>query len=165
MSTRDPYPFPKLQGDDDFGGCCSSQKQPYTVPLDMAQKQDPWLKLSTTSTLASARREVYHNDPQAPCDSLDFVLKSQYDHHKEFLKGSNETLVQPETLGQDHGRVLKNKTVLVASKKNPLNHPLQMSESPKKQSPHSIKNAIEGHHTQTTNRGYSRKPDGGFFTS
>lgn len=23
----------------------------------------------------------------------------------------------------------------------------------------------EGHHTQTTNRGYSRKPDGGFFTS
>ena len=42
-------------------------------------------------------------DPKAPRDSLDFVLKATYDHHKEYLKGKNETLVQQETLGYNHG--------------------------------------------------------------
>lgn len=165
MSTRNPYPFPKLQNDDDFAGNCSEQKHPYNVPTHLAQQQTPWSRLNSTCTLSSGRREVYHQDPQAPRDSLDFVLKSQYDHHKEFLKGHNETLVQPETLGQDHGRILKNRTVHIAPEKFALNHPLQICKAPKKESPHSIKVAIEGHHTQTTNRGYSRKPDGGMFTS
>ena len=42
-------------------------------------------------------------DPQAPKDSLDFILKSQYNHHDEFLKAKNETLYQPETQGLEHG--------------------------------------------------------------
>ena len=79
------------------------QKLPYKQPVHVAQKEDPWGRLNATCTLASSRREVYHHDPKAPRDSLDFVLKSQYDHHKEFLKAENETLVQPETLGIDHG--------------------------------------------------------------
>ena len=81
------------------------QKQPYTVPIHLAQNEDPWRRLSGTCTLASSRREVYHHDPQAPRDSLDFVLKSQYDHHKEFLQAKNETLIQPETIGAEHGYV------------------------------------------------------------
>jgi len=165
MSTRNPYPFPRLQNDDNFVGSRSTQKQPYTLPAHMAQKEDPWNRLNGTCTLTSSRREVYHLDPQAPRDSLDFVLKSEYDHHKEFLKAKNETLCQPETIGQDHGRVLKNRIVEVPPPQNPLNHPVRISESTKKDSIHSNKNAIEGHHTQTTNRGYNRKPDGGFFTS
>jgi len=40
---------------------------------------------------------------QAPNDSLDFVIKSTYDHHKEFLSSQAETLVQPETDGLQHG--------------------------------------------------------------
>ena len=62
-------------------------------------------------------------------------------------------------------RVLKNRVVEVPAPENKLNHPVQVTEEKSKESIHSIKNAIEGHHTQTTNRGYSRKPDGGFFTS
>lgn len=165
MSTRDPYPFPTVQNDDDFFGTRSEQQQPYGLPTHLAQKQDPWNRLNTNATLSSGRREVYHRDPKAPHDSLDFVLKANYNQHKEFLKGSNETLLQPETLGHEHGRVLKNRTYHVPPQKHALNHPLRTSESPKKEHPHNIKVAIEGNHTQTTNRGYSRKPDGGFFTS
>ena len=75
------------------------------MPSHLAQNQDPWNRLNRTNTLTSARREVYHFDPQAPRDSLDFVLKTHYDHHREFLKAKNETLLQPETLGEEHGYV------------------------------------------------------------
>lgn len=164
-STRDPYPFPTVQNDDDFCGTQRAMKDPYTMPTHLAQKQGPWHRLNSTCTLSSSRREVYHHDPNAPRDSLDFVLKAEYNHHGEFLKDQTETLVQPETLGKEHGRILKNRTYQVPPPKPELNHPLRIAESKKKESPHSIKNAIEGHYSQATNRGYSRKPDGGFFTS
>ena len=73
------------------------------MPSDVSQKQEPWNRLNSSKTLSSARREIYHFDPQAPRDSLDFVLKAEYNQHQEFLKGANETLVQKETLGKDHG--------------------------------------------------------------
>lgn len=44
-----------------------------------------------------------HILPQAPNDKLDFVMKSRYDHHNEFMKSTAESLVQPETLGLPHG--------------------------------------------------------------
>ena len=71
----------------------------------MDQRQDPWNRLNASGTLSSTRREVYNYDPRAPRDSLDFVLKADYDQHREWLKGKNETLFQPETLGQQHGLV------------------------------------------------------------
>lgn len=140
-------------------------KPPYTEPTHIAQKSKPWSRLYNTGTLSSSRREIYHNDPQAPRDSLDFVLKSQYDHHQEFLKGNNETLVQPETLGVEHGRILKNREYKIPPEAPKLGHPLRLTGCNKKENINSIDNIIEGPHTQTTNRGYSRKPDGGFFTS
>lgn len=79
------------------------QKYPYAEPTHIAQKQEPWDRLNKKCTLASSRREIYHNDPQAPHDSLDFVLKSQYNHHDQFLNAKNETLYQPETYTEDHG--------------------------------------------------------------
>ncbi|KAK3102401.1 hypothetical protein FSP39_011148 [Pinctada imbricata] len=165
QSTRDPYPFPQLQNDGDFFGQRYTEKQPYSKPTHLAQNEDPWNRLNSTCTLSSSRHEVYHQDPQAPRDSLDFILKSKYDHHDEFLRAKNETLYQPETKGDEHGRVLKNRIVEVIIEKPYLNHPLTVDEQKKKDSIHTIENAIEGHHTQTTNRGYSRKPDGGFFSS
>ena len=164
MSTRDPYPFPQFQNDDNFVGMRSAQKDPYSVPSHLAQKEGPFYRLANKSTLASQRREVHHFDPVAPSDSLDFILKSTYNHHREFLKASEETLVQPETVGTS-GRILKNRTIIVPPDQPKLGHPLRIAEVTKKEDNNSIKNAIEGHHTQTTNRGYSRKPDGGFFTS
>lgn len=40
---------------------------------------------------------------QAPNDSLDFVIKSTYNHHGEFLSSKAETLVQHETKNYAHG--------------------------------------------------------------
>lgn len=164
-SSRNPYPFPKLQNDSDFFGPRCSEKEPYTKSTNVAQNEDPWKRLNGTVTLASSRREVFHMDPQAPRDSLDFILKSQYNHHNEFLKARNETLYQPETQGLEHGRVLKNREIEVVPAKPYLCHPLHVTNQKMKDSIHTIENAIEGHHTQTTNKGYTRKPDGGFFTT
>jgi len=165
QSSRDPYPFPKLQNDENFYGESMNERAEYDRPTHLAQREAPWQRLNATCTLASSRREVYHMDPQAPRDSLDFILKSEYDHHDAFLKAKNQTLYQPETVGDEHGRLLKNRVKEKPIEKPYLNHPINITAQKKKESIHSIENAIEGHHTQTTNRGYSRKPDGGFFCS
>ncbi|XP_074645192.1 protein CFAP276-like isoform X1 [Tubulanus polymorphus] len=165
VSTRDPYPFPQLQNDSDFTGMISQKHEAYSTPVHIAQKQDPWYRLNSRCTLSSARREVCYYDPQAPNDSLDFVLKAQYDHHREFLKASNETLLQPETLGLQHGRILKNRIGVQVEAPSQAESPERVYISPKKESIDNIHNAIQGHHSQITNKGYSRKPDGGLFTA
>ncbi|CAD5112895.1 DgyrCDS2103 [Dimorphilus gyrociliatus] len=162
-SLRNPYPYPSYENDNDFAGLRSYKKEAYTQPTHLDQKQDPWNRLNCSGTLSSTRREVYNYDPKAPRDSLDFVLKADYDHHREWLKGKNETLFQPETLGQQNGRVLKNRVVEQPPAALDLNHPLKSASAEFKESPNSIKCAIEGHHSQATKRGYNRKPDGGFY--
>ena len=80
-----------------FQGIC------YPVPTHLAQRQEPWQRLSSQHTLSSARHEVYHHDPAAPVDDLDFVLKSKYNQHNELLKNKNEVVYQPETMTDNHG--------------------------------------------------------------
>merc|ERR1712080_401835 len=121
-------------------------------------------RLYETKTLTSSRREVFHHDPQAPGDSLDFVIKSTYDHHQEFLKSTSETLFQPETLGLPHGRKLKNRSdANIKDGMKSTNGPL-VSISENRESIDSVKGAIPSHHSAATNRGYSRKHDGGFYS-
>jgi len=180
MSERDPYPFPRVQNDENFYGSGPTQvapktnswtvykdcKEVYGVPTHLAQQQDPWNRLNNKHTLSSSRHEVYHHDPKAPRDSLDFILKAKYDHHDEIFKDKNETLNQKETFDCDQaGRKLKNRVVIEPKMAPEMNHPITMNSQQKQENINSIKNAIESHHTQTTNKGYSRKPDGGFFTS
>ncbi|XP_005099003.1 uncharacterized protein C1orf194 homolog isoform X2 [Aplysia californica] len=165
QSSRDPYPFEKFQNDDNFMGRRDPEGICYPVPAHLAQRQEPWQRLSSQHTLSSARHEVYHFDPAAPKDDLDFVLKSQYNQHDELLKNRNEVVYQPETFGEEHGRVLKNRVKPEPVKKMNLNHPLLITSQAKKEDNNSIKTAIESHHTETTNKGFSRKPDGGFFCS
>ena len=43
---------------------------------------------------------------QAPRDSLDFIIKASYNHHNLFMADVNETLLQQETLGGNHGYVM-----------------------------------------------------------
>ncbi|KXJ11824.1 uncharacterized protein C1orf194 homolog [Exaiptasia diaphana] len=158
---RDPYPFPRLQNDTDFAGSEAKQINPVQTS---SYKGEQWDRLYKTATLSSLRREVFHNDPQAPRDSLDFVIKSTYDNHAEFLKSSAETLVQPETVGGPHGRVLKNRPPPPEAPIDIYKLPLNRSSAVKRESVHSINGAIESHHSASTNGGYSRKHDGGFYT-
>jgi hypothetical protein len=46
-----------------------------------------------------------------------------------------------------------------------LNHPIKLSGTEKRERIEQAKLAIESHHTILTNKGYTRKPDGGFFTT
>ena len=79
------------------------QKQAYGVGNHLMGQKDPWVRLNKTLTLSSARREVYSFDPMAPNDSLDFVIKSNYDQHAQFLCGPAEVKVQRETSGNPDG--------------------------------------------------------------
>lgn len=165
QSSRDPYPFSKYQNDDNFRGPRAAEGICYPVPTHLAQREEPWQRLSNQHTLSSARHEVYHYDPKAPNDDLDFILKAEYNQHEELLRNKNEVVYQPETCGEAHGRVLKNRVKPEPVKKLPLNHPLIITEQNKKEDINSVKTAIESHHTETTNKGFSRKPDGGIFRS
>jgi hypothetical protein len=165
LATRNPYPYPAYECDDNFIGKQSTLKEPYSQPPHLAQKEDPWYRLSYASTLSSSRKEIFSFDPEAPQDSLDFALKTEYDQHKEFLKDKHETVLQRETLGKPHNRVLKNKAVHVHVQEPAQGHPVRIVTSPRRENPFSVKNAISSHHSQTTNVGYSRKPDGGFYAS
>ncbi|XP_077995630.1 protein CFAP276-like [Glandiceps talaboti] len=167
QSSRDPYPFPKLQNDDNFVGMRQMQKQSYGDPTHLAQQQDPWSRLNSKCTLASSRREVYHYDPKAPRDSLDFVLKSNYDHHCSFLSTKPETLIQRETSGTDHGRILKNRAApMSTSAKAKSDGPtVTVVVEPKRETIDCFKGSVESHHSAATNPGYSRKHDGGFYTT
>lgn len=164
-SIRNPFPFPKIQTDEDFVGQRNTQKQPYKIATTDAQRQEPWNRLNSIPTLSSARREIYHADPQAPRDSLDFVIKAHYDHHNEFLSGNNQTLVQRETVSDDPGRVLKNRVKEVIPEFDPRYPPLQKIGDNKKVNINSIEGAIQSHHNAATNRGYSRRHDGGFYST
>ena len=168
MTSRDPYPFPRLENDEQF----VDHQENYSDKLNNSGQLDtlngdpnPWMRLNATKTLSSHRREVYHYDPQSPRDSLDFVLKCQYDHRQEFKKSKAETLMQPETLGMDHGRILKNRPVIPEPVKLETKE-LVTNDEARKTAIHSAKGlAIESHHSEATNRGYSRKHDGGFYST
>ncbi|GFS22426.1 hypothetical protein ElyMa_003363800 [Elysia marginata] len=165
QSSRDPYPFPQRQNDDNFMGRRDPESICYPVPTHLAQRQQPWERLSGQHTLSSARHEVYHHDPIAPNDDLDFVLKSTYNQHDELLRDRNEVVYQPETKGLDHGRVLKNRVVPVPEKKMALNHPLIITSQTKKENINSVKSAIVCNHLHASRHGYSRKKEAGGFYS
>ncbi|KAL5486959.1 hypothetical protein EMCRGX_G019504 [Ephydatia muelleri] len=76
-----------------------------------------------------------------------------------------EVLIQPESLAMLHGRVLKNRPerpdTVTLERKELVTH-----QEPRKTTLHSCKSlAIESHHSEATNRGYSRKHDGGFYST
>lgn len=161
--NRDPFPNPKLENDEDF----AKQKKQKAVNTDsvyLDQQVDPWNRLNATPTLQSSRNNVFHHDPLAPNDSLDFILNAVYNHTTGYMKKKNEVFLQKETL-EDIGRKLKNREKVEPVVISDLEHPLKVVEIGKMEDFNSIKLAIESHHTQITNRGFSRKPDGGYFST
>lgn len=165
MSGRDPFPRPRQENDDQFVGRSPPQNAPRDSIKLKPGEMDPWTRLSVSPTLSSHRHGVYHYDSQAPNDSLDFVIKCQYNQSEQFMSSKAETLVQKETLGLPHGRILKNRPVI--PKPETLEEKKLSSYcEPRKTTVHSSKGlAIESHHSEATNRGYSRKDDGGFYST
>lgn len=163
MSQRNPFGYPRLENDDDF---VKDEPSNTKEPLRLSSgERSPWERLNSTKTLSSNRHEVYHYDSEAPNDSLDFSLKTEYDHHKGYMCTKADAILQPESASTDHGRVLKNRPMVsvpvTLETKELVNY-----ESPSRTTIHSSKGlAIESHHMEATNRGYSRKSDGGFYST
>ena len=104
VNHRDPLSYPRLENEETFTGRVAKQKIPFQAgESHIAQRDEPWSRLYSTATLSSGRHEVYTHDPKAPLDSLDFLLKTQYDHHGETFAGKARTRVQLETVSDDHG--------------------------------------------------------------
>ncbi|XP_044068265.1 protein C1orf194 homolog isoform X2 [Siniperca chuatsi] len=101
MSSRDPFPSTKFENGFTLSGIRPPQRKTCDKPTHIAQTEQPWSRLHDTATLASTRRSVMHYERQAPNDSLDFQLKSVYDHHKDFFWRKNQILYQKETVSED----------------------------------------------------------------
>nr|XP_025728403.1 uncharacterized protein C1orf194 homolog [Callorhinus ursinus] len=168
--TRDPLQHPTLDNDDTFlGKLGASKKLPYKNPAHLAQQQEPWSRLSSAPTITSMRRDIYFFDPEIPKDDLDFRLAALYNHHTGTFKNKSEILLHQETTQDTHGII---KTQFPGELLPPPPPPSITSRAnirhwinPKTESIHSIQGSIVSPHTAATNGGYSRKDDGGFFST
>ncbi|KAL7884981.1 hypothetical protein AOLI_G00077510 [Acnodon oligacanthus] len=156
---RDPFPFPRYENDQTFRGNQVCQKPPFKKPTHIAQGDQPWSRLNDTATQTSMRRSVLYHDNETPKDSLDFHLRSVYDNHLDFLRNKNQTLLQRETLMDPRA------THKEADEPNCETQEMRVWVNPQKESIYSIEGTIESHHNASTNRGYSRKHDGGFYSA
>ncbi|KAL1258555.1 hypothetical protein QQF64_009132 [Cirrhinus molitorella] len=159
---RDPFPFPRYENDYTLTGNKEIQKLPNDRPTHLAQDDEPWRRLHNTTTQASTRRTVFHYNTTAPKDSLDIHLKSTYDHHLGLFQNKNQIVTQKETVALDNG-TLKNKES-EDSMCETENKGMRLWVVTQKASIYSIKGSTESHHTASTNRGYSRMHDGGFYS-
>ncbi|XP_026224413.1 protein C1orf194 homolog [Anabas testudineus] len=102
MSSRDPFPFPRFEDGFTLSSFRPQQRKTYNKPTHIAQMEEPWSRLHDAATLASTRRSVMHYENQVSHDSLDFQLKSVYDHHKDFFSSKNQILYQKETVSEEN---------------------------------------------------------------
>ncbi|XP_054464847.1 cilia- and flagella-associated protein 276 [Anoplopoma fimbria] len=102
MSGRDPFPSPRFENCFTLSGFRPQQTTTYGKPTHIAQTEEPWSRLHDAATLASSQRTVMRYEHQAPMDSLDFQLKSVYDHHRDFFWLKNQIVYQKETVSEDH---------------------------------------------------------------
>uniref|UniRef100_A0A3B4A9W9 Uncharacterized protein n=1 Tax=Periophthalmus magnuspinnatus TaxID=409849 RepID=A0A3B4A9W9_9GOBI len=105
LSNRDPYPSPKLENDSTLSGYKPPQVGIFNKPTHLAQIEEPWSRLHGSATWSSFRRSAMFHDQQAPRDSLDFQLKTVYDHHRDFFWSKNQILYQKDTVCEDHRSV------------------------------------------------------------
>ncbi|XP_019060357.1 protein C1orf194 homolog isoform X1 [Fukomys damarensis] len=167
--TRDPFQHPTLDNDDSYlGKPRASEKLPFRNPTHLAQQQDPWSRLSSAPTITSMTRDAYFSDSKIPKDDLDFRLAALYNHHTGAFKNKSEVLLHQETIQDTHE--IKSQLpgeYLSLPPPPPITSlaPIRQWINPKKESIHSVQGAIVSPHTAATNGGYSRKNDGGFFST
>ncbi|KAL2772130.1 protein CFAP276 isoform 2, partial [Daubentonia madagascariensis] len=145
------------------------QKLPYKNPTHLAQQEEPWSRLSSTPTITSMRRDAYFFDPKIPKDDLDFRLAALYNQHTGVFKNKSEILLHQETIQDTRGfiKIQFPGEFLPPPPTPPITSWANIRHwiNPKKDSIHSIQGSIVSPHTAATNGGYSRKNDGGFFST
>nr|XP_037872991.1 protein C1orf194 homolog isoform X2 [Bombyx mori] len=96
-----------------------------------------------------------------PDDSLDFILTSKYNHSTEQFADKVDVFLQPETIGCETWRRLRNTCDKLPSSGVPMGHPLRRGGIHERRSPFSVKLMNSGVHSSQTNPGFSRQPAGG----
>ncbi|XP_015590058.1 uncharacterized protein C1orf194 isoform X2 [Cephus cinctus] len=138
----------------------------------------PHERLFAHHTLNSIRKDHRLIRPKVPQDSLDLALSSIYKHDADTLVPKTYVPMQPETLGKETWRVLRNQIKTYSKPPSLLGHPVKYARPYQTEDvasnvrkgiiqrihPSSVKLAIEGPHTDQTNPGYSRKVDGTFYS-
>uniref|UniRef100_A0A5K4E9Y0 Uncharacterized protein n=1 Tax=Schistosoma mansoni TaxID=6183 RepID=A0A5K4E9Y0_SCHMA len=168
-SGRNPHPPITLENDDNFTRLPKKEHKVFNLPPHLARLEDPWNKLCTHHTLSSLRHTIEYIDPEAPNDDLDFRLKANYDQHIHWWKSNAEALIQLETLNKTNlyrvveKRVLKNRPPKPVIIRPPPSQPFTIWTSDCRERLEHVSEAIDANHTQATNGGYSRKPDGNKF--
>ncbi|XP_012607107.1 cilia- and flagella-associated protein 276 [Microcebus murinus] len=166
--TRDTLQPTKLDDDDSYlGEPQASKKLLYKNPTHLAQQEEPWRRLSLTPTITSMRRDTYFFDPEISKDDLDFRLAALYNHNTSVFKNKSEILLQQETIQDSRGftKIPFPGEVLPPSPPITSRDNIRQWINPKRESIHSIQGSIVSPHTAATNGGYSRKNDGGFFST
>nr|XP_048299470.1 protein CFAP276 isoform X2 [Myodes glareolus] len=166
--TQESFSHLALSDEDThLGNLRASKKLPFNCPTHLAQQQEPWNRLSSTPTVTSMRRDAYYFDPKIPKDDLDFRLAALYDHHTGAFKNKTETLLHQETIQDISGRKSQIPGECFHSPPAPITSRANIRHwiNPKRESIHSIQGSIVSPHTAATNGGYSRKNDGGFFST
>lgn len=152
----------------------------------------PHVRLNFHQTLNSTRRYAgFRKFPnKVPADSLDLVLQSQYQHNLELFADKVDIVLQPETVGRQTFRRIRNTKDLTFERVIPIGHPLIVGKLTASSdywirclnfdllllfffvsggiqdriSPHSVKLMCSGPHSSQTNPGYSRQTgDGNVF--
>lgn len=166
--TQESFPSPALGNEDTrLGNLLASKKSTFKNPPHLVPQQDPWNRLSSSPTVTSVRRDAYFFDPKIPKDDLDFRLAALYDHHTGAFKNKTEILLHQETIEDLQGTKIQFPGEGFHSPSAPITSRTTIRHwiNPKKESIHSIQGSIVSPHTAATNGGYSRKNDGGFFST
>ncbi|XP_028172800.1 cilia- and flagella-associated protein 276 [Ostrinia nubilalis] len=118
-------------------------------------------RLYSHHTLASVRKMSYFHPFFLPDDSLDLVLAATYNHSTEKFADKEDLYLQPETIGCETWRRLRNTYDKYPPKSVPMGHPMKRGGISEHKSPFSVKLMNSGVHSSQTNPGYSRQPAGG----
>lgn len=166
--SQESFSSPALGNEDThLGNLLASKKSTFKNPAHLVQQQDTWNRLSSTPTATTIRRDAYFFDPKIPKDDLDFRLAALYDHHTGAFKNKTEILLHQETIEDMQGTKIQFPGEYFHSPSAPITSRTTIRHwiNPKKESIHSIQGSIVSPHTAATNGGYSRKNDGGFFST
>ncbi|XP_044525142.1 protein C1orf194-like [Gracilinanus agilis] len=164
--TREPTQKPKNKNEDTCVDKRESQKLSNTSPTPIIKQLDPWNRLHETSTIARIRGNVYFYNPDIPLDNLDFRITTVYNHHMGHFQDKAQALIHEETINDTHG-VIKFEDpheIICPSLPPILPGAMRQWVSPQKESIHSIQGSITSPHLPTSNGGYSRNSNGGFFS-
>ncbi|KAL0840983.1 hypothetical protein ABMA28_014764 [Loxostege sticticalis] len=118
-------------------------------------------RLFSHHTLASVRKMSFFHPFFLPDDSLDLILAATYNHSTEIFADKEDLYLQPETIGCDTWRRLRNAYDKHPPKQVHLGHPMKCGGISERKSPFSVKLMNSGVHSSQTNPGYSRQPAGG----